>query len=261
MKSEQGKNQKQRNFYNSSNPSYLEHEKNIPYARHIVRRLLTAFSRPEIMSVLEVGAGQGRFTLELARHVAHLTATDLSRKQIDILKEKLHSPMAPKNRIGGRMVGKTDVTCHTHDLLSAAPQALKGKTYDAVVGFFMLHHIDRTLYPSVISNLLPLLSDSGRMVFIEPNNLYPFHLVEMMIEPDMEWEIEKQIYSPYISTFVQAAEHLGLHKVMIERFGFFPPPFINILPQITTYEPWIERLPVIHQFFTPFVFMHFKREG
>jgi len=280
---DQEKNKKQKKFYNSSNPQYLDHEKNRPYAVHLIRRLLTQLPQPESLNVLEIGAGQGRFTLELARHVGEVTATDLSEKQIEILIQKIQKSKVKSQNYRSKLKDNTNIRIYTNhtndettkssnlksqncnidcfvfDLLKAPSKELKGKTFDAIVGFFMLHHIDRSLYPQVLKNILPLLKKRGRLVFIEPNCLYPFHLVEMMIEPDMHWEIEKQIYSNYLGTFHKAAIEAGLQKITFERFGFFPPPLINRFPDITKSEIVIERIPLVREFLTPFVLVSYQR--
>jgi 2-polyprenyl-3-methyl-5-hydroxy-6-metoxy-1,4-benzoquinol methylase len=254
MQSSIPKNQKQKEFYNALDPTYLKYEKNIPYAKHLVTRLLSHILQFEKAQILEIGAGQGRFTLELAQRVKRLTATDLSEKQIEILQNKIKTQRSKiKIKTQRLNLQQSAINCSVYDLLKPIPKVLKNRKFDAITGFFMLHHIDRKLYHQVIKNMLPLLKKGGRLVFIEPNCLYPFHLVEMLIEPDMHFEIEKQIYSNYLGTFKKSAEQLGLKLINFERFGFFPPPIINVFPSITTSEKWIEKIPIFQQLLTPFV--------
>lgn len=244
----------QKQFYNSTNPQYLDAEKNKPYARHLVSRLQSAIPGAKSVSVLEIGAGQGRFTFELAKRVHDVMATDLSEKQIALLKDKIvaYEKNGTRRKQQAKKPSRT-ISCQVLDVLKDPPDECKQDSYDCIVGFFMLHHIDRKLYPKMLHHLLPLLKKGGLLVFIEPNPLYPFHLVEMMIEPDMHWEIEKQIYSNYLGVFQNAARDTGCAVKKFERFGFFPPPLINAFPFVTKLEKGIEKIPLIAQFLTPFV--------
>jgi cyclopropane fatty-acyl-phospholipid synthase-like methyltransferase len=238
-------NQKdQLEFYNSRSPEYLEYTKNIPYSKVLVEKMVMSLGLQQSNkeNILEVGAGQGRFSFELARHVRTLTSTDFSDHEV-------------------RLLAKHIITLHakniiplTQDLLNPC-QKLKGKTFDHIVGFFVLHHIPRDQYFKVIKLLLPLLKKGGRMSFIEPNNLYPLHAVEMIIKKDMEWEIEKQIYTDYIGKWKNACVKTGLTVVHWQKFGFFPPPFINVMPGLMAIEHVMESLPVLNKYITPFMLM------
>lgn len=230
----------QKKFYNSADPGYLKHKKNIPYARYLVGKLLSVLPIPRQAAVLEVGAGQGRFTLELSQHVYRIHATDISRKEIEILKTL-----------------SQDITTQAVDLL-AKRDVLKG-VYDAIIGFFVLHHIDRFSYDMVVSRLISHLKHGrSTLTFIEPNSLYPFHVVEMAIEPDMHWSIEKQIYSDYLKRWAHSCEDAGLKRVVIKKFGFIPPPLINRWPKIVIIDRFIEKIPLVKEILCPFVLVSYS---
>lgn len=69
----------------------------------------------------------------------------------------------------------------------------------------------------------------------------------------MKWEIERQIYTNYLSSFKKACLAAGLKIVNFQKFGFFPPPFINKWPSIVNLDKYFENIPMLKQFICPFV--------
>ena len=58
--------------------------------------------------------------------------------------------------------------------------------FDAVVGFFALHHIhDLGLS---LRSMSRLLVPGGRIAFLEPNPYNPLYYVQMAVKPEMTWE-------------------------------------------------------------------------
>lgn len=235
----------QKKFYNTYQPDYLAYAKNIPYAKYLVATMLEVMPDNKT-EVLEIGAGQGRFTFELAKFVRKLTACDISQKEIGIL-----TKLAKRLKL-------TNIKSYITDLLTLEHYSLPQK-YDHIVGFFILHHLPKEKYFEVVDKLQFFLKKGGRFIFIEPNNLYPFHLVEMMIEKEMKWEVEKGIYSNYISCFKKACRDLGLRQINSTKFGFIPPPIINIYPPVTFLDKVIESVPIVNQIFCPFILLSFEK--
>jgi ubiquinone/menaquinone biosynthesis C-methylase UbiE len=240
------KNSIQRKFYDTIDPDYLKYEKNIPYANYLVSRMMKYLNDCN-RRVLEVGAGSGRFTFELAKHIGHIEAIDISKKEIDALIRQ------------SRKYGIKNITTGIVDLFKM-DNLYTQSSFDAVVGFFVLHHIERLQYDEIVLNFAKSLRKKGRVVFIEPNNLYPFHLVEMMIEPEMKWEIEKGIYTNYLGCFKRSCKNAGLKLVKFQKFGFIPPPFINIWPKVIGIDSVMEKIPLFNEIFCPFVLMVFEKD-
>ncbi len=190
--------------------------------------------------ILELGCGKGRFTFELARYAEELFAIDISKVEIDfLLKAK-------------KIIKAENIRAKAEDVFNLH-ETLKGKTFDNIVGFFILHHLLKEKYDLLIRNLTRLIKKRGKLCFIEPNNLYPFHLVEMLIMKDMTWEIEKGIYTNYLGCFKKACQQNGFRLKLIKKFGFVPPPLINFFPTLTIFDKIIERIPLLSQVFCPFV--------
>jgi 2-polyprenyl-3-methyl-5-hydroxy-6-metoxy-1,4-benzoquinol methylase len=237
----------QKQFYNRINPQYLRYEINKPYASYLVRKIVNLLNKTKALNVLEIGAGQGRFSIELTKHVNHLTATDISQNELNLL-EKLKKTIGIKNITVEEIDIRKRNSKHKHK-------------YDAIVGFHVLHHISKKYYFSVADNIKNMIKKDGCVSFIEPNNLYPFHIVEMLITKDMEWRIEKGIYSDYIGSFKKACKAKGLKLTICRKFGFFPPPIINKFPWVIKLDRIIEKIPLFNQFFCPFILVSFQKEG
>lgn len=237
----------QKSFYDGENPQYLEYEKNIPYAQYLIQKVI-GFLSPRASHVLEIGAGQGRFTFELSKHVQMLTATDFSKHEITLMQRyiKAHSLKNIKSAIVDALVMTKD---------------LDHRRFDHLVGFFVLHHIPKEKYHQLIGEMYKTIKPGGTIVLIEPNNYYPFHLVEMICMPHMAWEIEKQIYSDYIDLFIRESLRHKLQIVRCERFGFFPPFLINIWPGITSVDECIGKIPLVRTLLTPFVCIVVKKRS
>lgn len=231
----------QKEFYNSVNPDYLSYKKNIPYARYLSELLLSMLPPPR-NSVLEVGAGQGRFTFELSKYLKHLTATDISEREIALL------------RAQAKRLKRTNIAARVLDLLNIG-QSLRTKQFDHIIGIFILHHLPKEKLPMVINSLSLHLKRNGRLCFIENNNLSPAHLVAIAIRKDMTWEVEKGAYTNYISWFDKACRISGLQVISKRKFGFFPPQIINRWPWITGIEKILEYIPLIREVACPFILL------
>ncbi len=230
----------QTNFYNLHNPLYLKYGKNINYSRYLVGRLL-----PDLINrknkILEVGAGQGRFTFELVKHSQMVTATDIAEKEISLLKTQ------------AQILKAKNISVKVLDVLKVDRKLAEIK-YDCIVGFFMLHHLPNNMV-LVVNNLKKYLKTGGRLIFIEPNNIYPFHVIQWMIEKEMSWKIEKGIYSNFIGNFKRACSLKGFKMIKSKKFGFLPPPLINLWPSLTLFDKLIERIPLVKQIFCPYILL------
>jgi 2-polyprenyl-3-methyl-5-hydroxy-6-metoxy-1,4-benzoquinol methylase len=174
--------------------------------------------------VLEAGCGMGRHTLEVARRGLSVEALDLSAVMLTQLAE-----------IDG---GRYGVTLHQGDVL-APPTELEGR-FDAVLGFFILHHL-----PDVqagLTALARLVRPGGRLAFIEPNPLHPLYYVQMVAAPDYSWEGERGILNMSEARMAVSMEGAGLRMEPVSRFGFLPPPVVN-RPRGRTLEGLFEALP------------------
>mgnify|MGYP001559675681 CR=1 FL=1 len=103
------------------------------------------------MKVLEIGAGTGTYTKLLGEHFKDITATDLRKEMIDILKSK-------------KIKAKVAVA----DCLELP---YKNASFDLVVGISLLHHIARNDREKFFREINRVLKKNGTLVLSDPNKL------------------------------------------------------------------------------------------
>lgn len=176
------------------------------YVKRHVDRVLAAAGLQPGARLLEVGAGLGRFSWLLREHGFAVTACDISPELIASLRERY-----------------PDIPAFVGDACDLP--ADEGGGYDAVVGFFMLHHLpDLTAtFRSLASQLRP----GGRLVFCEPNAWYlPFY-AQILLTPGMRWRVDKGVMNMRASVLSPALEAAGLSQINYRHYGFLPPGVYN----------------------------------
>jgi 2-polyprenyl-3-methyl-5-hydroxy-6-metoxy-1,4-benzoquinol methylase len=159
--------------------------------------------------VLDVGCGMGRYTFPLAERGLKVDGLDLSRTLLDQLE--------------GFNAGRYDIPLHCMDVV-AAPGTLEER-FDAVVGFFTLHHLHDL--PSSFRAMSSLVKPGGRIVFLEPNPLNILYYLQIVFAPGMTWAGDKGILKMRRRTLFQAMGEAGLSDLALKRFGFLPPFLVN----------------------------------
>jgi 2-polyprenyl-3-methyl-5-hydroxy-6-metoxy-1,4-benzoquinol methylase len=179
------------------------------YVRRQVDRLLAFAGLAGGDRVLDVGCGMGRYTFALADRGLAVEGLDLSEQLLERLREF--------------DAGRYRIPLHCADVLDP-PAELEGR-FDAVVGFFTLHHLhDLT---GCLRAMRSLVKPEGRVVFLEPNPLNPLYYVQMLVVPGMSWSGDRGILNMRESKVFDAMNAAGLANPAAERFGFFPPFVVN----------------------------------
>jgi SAM-dependent methyltransferase len=199
-----------------------------PYLRRHVDEVLAAAALREGERVLEIGCGMGRYTLLLARRGFRLEGLDLS----PVLLERLQAYHAQAN-------GGDPLALHCSDV-TTPPAALAGR-FDAVLGFFMLHHLDGL--DACFSAVAQLLRPGGRAVFLEPNPWNPLYYAQIGCTPGMRWQAERGIVRMRERVVSDAFAGAGLVRPSLRRFGFLPPFAVN-RPLGARAEAALERVPL-----------------
>jgi SAM-dependent methyltransferase len=166
----------------------------------------------------------GRFTLPLAERGLRIEGLDLSPVLLQ--------------RLRGFDGGRYDIPLHCADILEA-PTALHGK-FDAVVGFFTLHHLHdlRRSFRAVARLLRP----GGRVAFLEPNAYNPLFYAQIVLTAGMTWRGDGGIVRMRPPVVLGALREAGFTRPALRRFGFFP-PFLSDTDWGARTEAVLERFP------------------
>jgi SAM-dependent methyltransferase len=136
--------------------------------------------------------------------------------------------------------GRYNIATYCADMASP-PAELLGR-FDALVGFFVLHHVQHL--EAAFAGLAPLLRPGGRAIFVEPNPANPLYYLQILFTPGMRWSAERGILNMRPRRLFAAMQTAGLGNSRLRRFGFFPPVLRN--------QPWggpaealVERIGVL----------------
>jgi SAM-dependent methyltransferase len=180
-----------------------------PYVQRQVDRLFAFAGLSPGERVLDVGCGMGRYTFALADRGVEVEGVDLSESLLE--------------RFRAFDAGRYGIPLHRADILEM-PEELEG-SFDAVVGFFTLHHL-HDLGRSFAA-MRALARPGGRIVFLEPNPFNPLYYIQMLVVPGMSWRGDKGILNMRPPIVLGSMRDAGLENVSLERFGFFPPFIAN----------------------------------
>jgi 2-polyprenyl-3-methyl-5-hydroxy-6-metoxy-1,4-benzoquinol methylase len=215
--------ERQREYFASVNAGYMAPARS-NYVERQVARLIDFGGLDRDMRILDVGCGLGRYTIPLARRGFRVEGLDLTEELLAKLREHDES----KN-----------IRTHCSTLLDH-PSELDG-AFDAVVGFFVLHHVED--YPAQFEAIRSMLRPGGRVVFLEPNPFNPLYYFQTTFSPNMRWWAEKGIFSMRPNVLFPAMSGAGLVELHRDHFGFLPPFAIN-LPFGPAVESVLERFPL-----------------
>jgi len=180
-------------------------------------------------TILDVGCGMGRHAFLLAERGFRVEGLELSPFLIERMRE-----------FDG---GRYNIPIHLTDIHHCPPE-LNGR-YDALVGFFVLHHLADL--PQAFRSMALLLRPGGRVVFLEPNPLNPLYYIQILITPGMSWPAERGILNMRPRLISQAMEQAGLRLTAMVRYGFFP-PFLSNHRWGGLSERILEKVPLWHPF-------------
>jgi SAM-dependent methyltransferase len=192
-----------------------------PYVQRQVDRLVKFAPLKPGDRVLDVGCGMGRYTFALADRGIEVEGVDLSERLLQRFREF--------------DAGRYEIPLYLADILEM-PADLEG-AFDAVVGFFTLHHLHdlRRCFEAMRS----LAKQGGRVVFLEPNPVNVLYYIQLLLVPGMSWSGDKGILNMRPPIVFQAMEEAGLENPALERFGFFPP--------FVTNRPWGARMEALFE--------------
>jgi 2-polyprenyl-3-methyl-5-hydroxy-6-metoxy-1,4-benzoquinol methylase len=198
----------QRKYFEGSEQRTLKPTGSLYLRRHTEAMCDFARIRPGDR-VLELGCGLGRYTMLLAEAGVAIEGLDLSPR----LLEQLQAHNA----------GRYDIPVHASDIIDA-PKELYG-TFDAVVGFFVLHHVHDL--EACLAVATQLVKPGGRVAFLEPNPMNVLYYFQITFTPEMAWEAERGMLRMTPKEMFPAMERAGLKDNTVRRFGLFPPFVTN----------------------------------
>jgi SAM-dependent methyltransferase len=200
-------NRYQREYYDFTDKRTMRRRLS-PYIDRHLDRLIAAATLERTHDTLEIGCGQGRYTLPLVDRGFKVTALDLS----PVLLERLRS------------AGGSRQICLIEADIAYLPQHLT-KQFDRVIGFFALHHMhDLDL---VFRGAGRALKRGGVLALLEPVPTNPLYYLQIAFTPKMTWRGERGLVKMRTPIVHAALRRQGFVNCRTETFGLFPPVIVN----------------------------------
>lgn len=210
---------------------YWGHDTPVGQARISFRSNLiaSAVGKRKGLKVLEIGAGDGWYSVAFAKQKWHLTVTDLSPDLLKIAKGRLDK----SSNIGFKIA-------------DAYSLPFRNNSFDGVIGSSILHHIDLT---KALPEIKRVLKNGGSLSFCEPNMLNPQIAVQKNIpffkklagdSPDetayFRWQIKKYLIDQ------------GFSRVKVSPIDFLHPKTpISLLSFTEKLSRILEKTPVVRE--------------
>lgn len=192
-----------------------------PYVgRHVAAMIERLELRPG-EPVLDVGCGLGKYTVALRRAGLDVSGLELTPALVADLSAR-----------------EPELDVHVGDV-GAPPRELLGR-FEAITGFFFLHHVaDLT---AVFAGVRSLLAPGGRAGFLEPNAWFPGYYAQVTLTPGMTWRAEHGILKMREGPIGRASRAAGFTRQHQASFGALPPALAN-RPWGARVEGAMEQLP------------------
>lgn len=200
-------NRYQRCYYENNQKRTMQRVDSF-YVRHKIDWMVRFSMLEKKQSVLEVGAGLGKFSVPLLRDGYDVTCLDLSPVMLEDMR---------------RSVPDLSVETIASDVLEVG--SATSKTFDRVIGFFVLHHfldLDATF-----DALIKVMNPGAVVAFLEPAASNPLYYLQVTFTPGMTWRAERGLLNMRASRVLPAMGKAGLTDLESSSFGFFPPFLAN----------------------------------
>lgn len=215
-------NQKQKAYFEERERSRIAVADTAYVLAHVDRMVEGAALAPD-HSILEIGSGLGKFTLQLAARGYRVTANDLTESLL--------------NRMAASAEGRLEtLCCDAHDIARHT-----GQRFDRVIGFFVLHHM--VDFPRLFKSLAEVLKPGGRVAFIEPVGTNPLYYAQILFTPGMRLSGEPSLPRMRRNVILPALAEAGFTDTQAVPYGYFPPVIKN-RGWGNRMEAWMERHPI-----------------
>jgi len=216
-------NQAQRDYYTHTERSTIAPAET-PYVRRHIDEIIRVSGLQPGARILDAGCGMGRHSFLLAARGYQVEGLELSPDLVARM----------------RQLDTHGIPVHCADI--AQPPPALHRRFDAVFGFFMLHHL--LDLDAAFGGVAALLRPGGCAVFIEPNPANVLYWIQITCTPHMKWSAERGIFNMRRRRLFPALERAGLRNPAVFRFGFLP-PFLRNLPGGGAIDTAAERVGIL----------------
>jgi 2-polyprenyl-3-methyl-5-hydroxy-6-metoxy-1,4-benzoquinol methylase len=186
-------------------------------------------------SIIEIGSGVGKYVLPLLKLGYKVTAVDISKQSLEVLKKQ-----AKKNKLDKNL----------QIYINNFEKPIQQNKYDAGICISTYHVLsdNEKTKQQIIQNFVKSIKPGGAFLMVEPNPynplFYPFYL---MYYPKEALRFSKLILGSSENTLKKLFSKVGIEKVSIRYVGFLPFRFINPFPYTIHINNLINKIPIINK--------------
>lgn len=180
--------------------------------------------------ILDIGCGNGRHALKLARRASEAVGVDISKKSIEAANQ-----MARERKIE-----------NFQGIVSDYSRPVREKYFDYALMVNVLHHIDDL--GLVLRNARESLKEDGELIILEFNPLNILFIPFLIRHGQTRVHFNTKYFRSNIYSLKKHLERNGFHILSVRRHAFLPTMLYN-------YSPWFERInqtlnatPIINRF-------------
>ena len=198
--------------------------------RHRADMMIAEVSDPASKKLMEIGAGTGDIAYWIAEQIpVNVLATDLCIPFVDKARSKYVLP---------------NLRYEVLDFNKA--EQFNNEKFDYIIGNGILHHLYHNL-DTAFENMLDLLNDNGKIVFMEPNLFNPYvYLIFSYgwIRELVKLEPDEMAFSPKFIT--KKLERSGYKDIKVTFRDFVLPGLPQaIVKPVIAISDVLEKVPVI----------------
>ncbi len=187
---------------------------------------------PKNATIIELGAGYGKYVLPLLFKGFHVTAVDIGRKLLRTIKN-----VAKKHKLDK----------HLKTIQSDFRITEISNEYDVALCISTFHLLaeredDRR---DIFGNLVKSVKPGGSVVVIEPNPFNPLLYILYFFTPQASWSIEKYFLKSTVWNLRRIFEQAGLSRIAIDYVGFLPLRYIRF-PGVNLINLIVNRTPILN---------------
>ncbi len=192
--------------------------------------IMAAMGNLQNKKVLDIGCGNGRHALRIARFAREVVGIDISKKSIDLA-----------NQIA-REMGINNFT----GLAGNYSDPIRNKYFDYALMVNVIHHIDDI--GVVLRSAKASLKESGQIIILEFNPLNVLFVPFLVFHQQTKVHFNTKYFRSNLFSLKKYLRNNGFKIVSVDKYAFLPTLLYNYSPLFETINSALNAIPVVNKF-------------